>query len=77
MAALTLHNKKDAVVIHSREEWGRWLIETLPSLMVNSNVISSFAEVEQSFNASGAGDFQQFLHSETFTELKENGLLLL
>ena len=77
MAALTFHNKKDAIVIHTREEWGRWLIETLPLLSVHREVVSSFVEVEQSFSSSGAGEFQQFLHSETFTELKENGLLLL
>ena len=77
MAALTFHNKKDVFVIHTKEAWGRWLIETLPLLSVNRGSVSSFAEVEQSFKDSGAGDFQHFMNSETFTELKDNGLLLL
>ena len=77
MAVLTFHNKKDVFVIHTKEAWGRWLLETLPLLSVNSEALSSFAEVEQSFNDSGAGDFQQLLNSDTFAELKENGLLLL
>ena len=77
MAALTFHNKKDAIVIHTSEEWGRWLIETLPLLSINGELVSSFVEVEKSFNDYGAGDFQHFMNSETFTELKENGLLLL
>lgn len=77
MAALTFHNKKDALVIHTKEAWGRWLTETLPLLSVSRGSVSSFAEIEQSFNDSGAGDFQHFLHSETFSELKDNGLLLL
>ena len=77
MAALTFYNKKDVFVIHTKEDWGRWLIETLPLLSVNSEAASSFAEVEKSFKDSGAGDFQYFLNSDAFTELKENGLLLL
>ncbi|MEO8795980.1 MAG: hypothetical protein ABI390_10970, partial [Daejeonella sp.] len=77
MDALTFHNKKDVFVIQTKAEWARWLVETLPLLSVNSETVSSFEKVEQSFNSSGAGDFQHFLNSEAFEELKENGLLLL
>jgi hypothetical protein len=77
MASLTFFNKKDAFIIHTKEEWGRWLGKTLPLLSVYGGVVSTFEEVEQSFNDSGSGDFQRFLNSDTFVELKENGLLLL
>jgi hypothetical protein len=77
MAALTFYNKKDAFVVHTKEDWGRWLVATLPFLSVHKKTVSSFEEVEQLFNTSGAGDFQHFLYSDAFTELKDNGLLLL
>ncbi|HEY0054926.1 MAG TPA: radical SAM protein [Pedobacter sp.] len=77
MASLTFYNKKDAFIIHTKEEWGRWLGTTLPLLSVYGGVVSSFEEVEKSFNDSGTGDFRRFLNSDTFIELKENGLLLL
>lgn len=77
MASLTFYNKKDTFVVHTKEEWGRWLAETLPLLSVYREVVSSFVEVEQLFNDSGADDFQHFLNSDTFTELKDNGLLFL
>ncbi|HXI00217.1 MAG TPA: radical SAM protein [Sphingobacteriaceae bacterium] len=77
MASLTFYNKKDDFIVHTKEEWGRWLIKALPLLSVHQEVVFSFVEVEQLFNDSGAGDFQLFLNSSTFTELKDNGLLLL
>jgi hypothetical protein len=63
--------------LQTKEEWARWLGATLPLISVSRESVSSFVEVEQSFNDAGAGDFQQFLNSDTFTELKDNGLLLL
>ncbi len=77
MVSLTFYNKKETFLVHTKEEWGRWLIETLPLLSVYRGVVSSFEEVEQSFNDFGAGDFQHFLVSDSFTELKDNGLLFL
>ncbi len=77
MASLTFYNKKEDFIIHTKEEWGRWLVGTLPLLSVYQEVILSLTEVEQLFSDSGAGDFQHFLNSSTFTELKGNGLLLL
>jgi hypothetical protein len=53
-----------------------WLAETLPTLSVTNETVSTFVEVEQSFNTVDADNFQIFLHSETFAELKDNGLLL-
>ena len=49
MAVLAFHNKKDAFIVHTKEDWGRWLIDTLPLLSVKGEGISSFVEVEQSF----------------------------
>jgi radical SAM superfamily enzyme YgiQ (UPF0313 family) len=77
MASMTFYNKKDAFKVQTREEWGRWLSATLPLLSVSQASVYSFVEVEQSFNAAEAGNFQLFLNSDTFAELKENGLLLL
>jgi radical SAM superfamily enzyme YgiQ (UPF0313 family) len=77
MASMTFFNKRDNINLQTKEEWARWLGATLPSLSVSSGSVSSFVEVEQSFKDAGAGDFQHFLNSDTFTELKENGLLLL
>jgi radical SAM superfamily enzyme YgiQ (UPF0313 family) len=77
MAALTFYNKRDAFVVHTKEDWGRWLSDTLPLLSVHGGSISSIKDLEQRFIDSSAGDFQLFLNSDTFTELKDNGLLLL
>jgi radical SAM superfamily enzyme YgiQ (UPF0313 family) len=77
MAVLTFYNKRDAFVVHTKEDWGRWLSETLPLLSVHRGSVSSIGDLEQLFNDSGAADFQVFLNSPTFTELKDNGLLLL
>jgi radical SAM superfamily enzyme YgiQ (UPF0313 family) len=77
MASLTFYKKKDAFNVQTREEWARWLAETLPTLSVTNETVSTFVEVEQSFNTADADNFQIFLHSETFAELKDNGLLLL
>jgi hypothetical protein len=49
----------------------------LPLISVHQGLVSSIGDLEQPFKESGAGDFQLFLNSATFTELKDNGLLLL
>ena len=77
MAVLTFYSKKDEFVIHTQEGWGKWLSTSLPLFSVHRGSVASFVEFEQSFNDAGAEDFQFFLYSETFKELKENGLLLL
>jgi hypothetical protein len=77
MAVLTFYNKRDSFVIHTKDEWGRWLTANLPLLSVHTGSVLSIAELEQRFNEAVPGEFQLFLYSDTFRELKENGLLML
>ena len=77
IAALTFYNKKIDFSIQIKEEWGKWLYEFLPLLSVSNVNIYTYAEFEQDFLDKQLGEIQLFINSNSFSDLKDNGLLFL
>ena len=77
MAELTFFNKKENLVIQLKQDEGKWLVNQIPELSVNSNRSITYSELTKSFEDQTEGDFVLFWNSPAIKNLRENGLLVL
>jgi hypothetical protein len=77
MAELIFSNKKHDLVIQLKQAEGKWLMEQIPTLSINSPKQITFAELEKNFEQHTGEDFVLFWNSPAIKELRENGLLML
>lgn len=77
MAELSITTKLEDVSLNMKEPLGRWLVEMLPKLSINSPKFMTFSEFEKQFNANDLGDIEIFMTSYTMNSLRESGLLVL
>ena len=77
MAELSITTKLEDVSLNMKEPLGRWLVEMLPKLSINSPKFMTFSEFEKQFNANDLGDIEIFMTSFTMNSLRESGLLVL
>lgn len=77
MAELSITTKLEDVSLNMKEPLGRWLIEVLPKLSINSSKFTTFSEFEKEFNTNDLGDIEIFMSSYTMNSLRESGLLVL
>jgi hypothetical protein len=77
MAELTFFNKKENLVILLKQDEGKWLVNQIPELSVNSNRSITYSELTKSFEDQTEGDFVLFWNSPAMKNLRENGLLVL
>ncbi len=77
MAELTFTNKTKDIVIHLKQDEGKWLFNQIPELSINKTNSNTFSDLEKSFDQETNGDFVLFWNSTAMKNLRENGLLML
>lgn len=76
MAELVFFDKKNEWAIETSLALGEWLETIIPRLRIGQDDVLSFETLKADFEAAGLGDFSALLQSETWKELRENGLLV-
>lgn len=77
MAEVSFVSKSNEFSIKLNQEEGTWLCEILPELSCVNIPIKSIDDLNNSFSKACNGDFDVFMTSRAFNQLKENGLLIL
>ena len=77
MSEISFANKKQELVIHLKHEEGKWLFSLIPQIFVSQSRLTSFGELEKSFEEQTGEDFVLFWNSPAIKQLRENGLLML
>ena len=77
IAELVFFNKKKEWAVEADVEVGEWLTEMLPKLLIANPEPYAFEQFRNDFEAAGLGNFDIFLNSRTWQELKKGGMLVL
>jgi len=77
MAELEFCDKKKDWHLHVTAQEGNWLMEVFPKLIIGENEPLPYFELKKSYEAGGLTNFDAFVKSRKFNELRENGLLIL
>ncbi len=77
MAELEFCDKKKDWHLHVTAQEGNWLMEVFPKLIIGENEPMPYAAFKKSYEAAGLSNFEDFVKSRKFSELRENGLLIL
>lgn len=77
VAELTFYNKQQDWVLETNVPLGQWLTDTLPQLRVGKQEPWSFQRLKEAFEQAGPGNFEEFMSSSTWEELRANGLLII
>ena len=77
MAELEFCDKKKDWFLHVTASEGQWLMEVFPRLVIDGHAPMAYADLKKSYEAAGLNNFNSFVKSKKFSELKENGLLIL
>ena len=77
MAELTFSNRKNELVIHLKQDEGKWLMAEIPGFSVNNTNPATFSQLQKDFEERTGGDFILFWNSPSLKILRENGLILL
>jgi len=77
MAELTFSIKKQELIIQLKQEEGKWLMEKISEISINNQILTTFGELEISFEQQTGEDFVLYWNSKAMKQLRENGLLIL
>ena len=77
MAELEFCDKKKDWFLHLTSAEGQWLMEVFPQLMIGSNSPLLYSAFKKSYESAGLENFDAFVKTRKFNELRENGLLIL
>ncbi len=77
MMELTLLSAKSHVSIQVKEKLGQWLCYILPNCAPSSIKRMTLDEFQADYEANALGDFNKFINSYTFSQLREAGLLII
>ena len=76
MAELEFYSKQSQWVLETTVPVGQWLMDTLPKLVIGTHEPCSLAQLQTDYKAAGLGRFESFTQSPVWTQLRENGLLI-
>ncbi len=76
MAELEFYTRKNHWVLTTPASLGKWLAEVLPALAIGPHEVLTLAQVKLRYEAAGLGNFDRFSESDTWRQLRENGLLV-
>ncbi|GHB65897.1 B12-binding domain-containing radical SAM protein [Persicitalea jodogahamensis] len=76
VAELEFYSKKHTWTLLMNVSQARWLMEIMPALIPGKDEPMSWQQLKAKFETSGLGDFEGFLNSEEWREIKNNGLLV-
>jgi hypothetical protein len=77
VAELIFFNKKKEWAVEAEPEIAAWLMRTMPKLLVANSIPQSFENMKNEFESALSGNFEDFIQSKTWFELKKGGLLVL
>ena len=77
MAEMEFYDKKKDWFLHLTAKEGQWLMEEFPKLLIGTHKPLSYVTFKKSYEDAGLLNFDAFVKSRKFSELKENGLLIL
>jgi hypothetical protein len=76
LAALHFYNKQNDWVMELEVEMGEWLSETLVELELGDQVVWTFKQLKERFEATEMGTMEDLMSSYIWEQLSENGLLV-
>ena len=76
IAELEFYSKQGQWLLEATVPVGQWLIDTLPKLVIGPHEPCSFLQLQTNYEAAGLGRFESFTQSPVWTQLRENGLLI-
>lgn len=76
MAELEFYSKQGQWLLETTVTVGQWLMETLPKLVIGPHEPCSLAQLQTDYEAARLGRFESFTQSPVWTQLRENGLLI-
>jgi hypothetical protein len=74
---LTFENKTRTIKCTSPVAEGQWLSEILVKISIAASSKMTMADLIKDFNDKGLGDFSSFIKSQTWIEIRKEGLLIL
>jgi len=77
MAELEFCDKTKDWFVHFTAEEGNWLMKVFPMLVIGEHAPLSYATLKLSYEKAGLQNFEGFVKTKRFVELRENGLLIL
>jgi hypothetical protein len=76
IAELVFYNKKQEWALETSVPIGEWLTELMPELLIGKHEPYPFDKFKNKFEAQGLGQFETFMRSKVWEELKSGGLLV-
>lgn len=76
MAELEFYSKQHHWLLETTASVGQWLMACLPALCLGSHEPCSLQQLRTSYETTGLGGFDDFMQSPVWTQLRENGLLI-
>ena len=76
VAELVFYNKKQEWALETSPVIGEWLEEKMPDLLIGKHEPYSLERLKNDYEAQGLGDFDTFMKSKEWEELKSGGLLI-
>ena len=77
MISLQFYTKKENVEINIKENVGKWILEILELITIQSKKTITFEAFKNSYNEKNLGDFEIFWKSFTVAQLRDQGLLII
>ncbi|MBS2211204.1 radical SAM protein [Carboxylicivirga mesophila] len=77
MSELTLLSAKTHITINVKAKLGQWLCQCLSEMAVTAEKRITFSDFQHKYETASLGDFNKFINSYTFSQLREAGLIIL
>ena len=77
MISLQFYTKKENVEINIKENVGKWILEILELITIQSKKTITFEAFKNSYNEKNLGEFEIFWKSFTVAQLRDQGLLII
>ncbi|MBR8537324.1 radical SAM protein [Carboxylicivirga sediminis] len=77
MSELTLLSAKTHITINVKAKLGQWLCQCLSEMAVTAEKRITFSDFQNKYETASLGDFNKFINSYTFLQLREAGLIIL
>ena len=76
MAELDFYSKQGQWLLEATLPVGQWLMDTLPMIQIGPHDPCSLTQLTTTYEAAGLGNFNSFMTSPVWMQLRENGLLI-
>ena len=77
IAELLFYNKSEEWLLQINAEVGQWIFDILPKMIIGTDKPLTYNQLKNDFSQAQIGDFEEFIESEIWMQLRANGLLIL